>query len=101
MRFPPTCQPVRKWCVLAFPMVRLPIRFTRGCLGPLLDSRRVGAGSVEKRFSGLSLPRALPFLFALFSASGTDLGDSRPTPADVVSTEWANEPLQKIGDIAS
>ena len=35
MRVPPTCQAVGKRCALAFPMVSLPTRFTRGYLWPL------------------------------------------------------------------
>ena len=34
VRVPPTCEAVRKWCVLAFAMVSLPIRFARGHLRP-------------------------------------------------------------------
>ena len=63
MRTPPTCQAVRKWCVLAFPMVRLPIRLTRRRLGSVstlggwtpeaLKSEEAGGSNMKIAFGDL------------------------------------------------
>ena len=56
----------------------------------------MGGSNLKIAFGTLEDPGVMHGL-ALFSASGINLRESRPTPADVVWTEWTNEPLEKLG----
>ena len=53
------------------------------------------------RFERMSLPRALPFLFALCNASGTEPQRAETDPNRRRVNRVGNEPLEKLGHVIS